>query len=290
MTTISHGAIFKRYRGRISGTFGILLVENLLQVAEPLVLGLAVNSLANGTWEGVYAFLGVTLAMVVIGTLRRRYDTRVYGGIYQELSEEVATRAIDEDEDLSPAIGQASLLKEVVDFFENELPMGFASVFGIVGALVMLLVLAPQVGAVAAVAAASIGAIFFLSRGRMIRLNGLLNDEIEARSRVFMERKRESLESHFSGVVRHTIALSDLEARNFGLSYLFVIGMITYALYYTVAVTDAQIGDVFAILTYASQFAEGVLVLPFMYQQYVRTSEITGRMNRSGETPDEVAG
>lgn len=279
MTTISHGAILKRYKGRISGTFLILLIENILQVAEPFVLGLAVNSLASGTWEGVYAFLGVTLAMVIIGTLRRRYDTRVYGGIYEEMSEEVAARAISKDDDLSPAIGRASLLKEVVDFFENELPMGFASVFGIVGALVMLLILAPEVGLVATGSALGIWAIFLLSKGRMIKLNALLNDELEARSRVFMQRKREALKGHFSAVVKHTISLSDLEARNFGLSYLFVIALITYALYHTVAVTSAQIGSVFAILTYASQFAEGVLILPYMYQQYVRTSEITGRMS-----------
>ena len=290
MTAISHGTILRRYKGRISGTFLILLVENVLQVAEPFVLGLAVDSLTNGTWGGVYAFLGVTLAMVVIGTLRRRYDTRVYGGIYQEMSEEVAQRAIETEDDLSPAIGRASLLKEVVDFFENELPMGFASVFGIVGALVMLLVLAPPVGLVAAGAALAIGAIFGLSKGRMIRLNSMLNDEIEARSRVFMARKREALTGHFAAVVKHTVSLSDLEARNFGLSYVFVIGLITYALYHTVAVMGAPIGSVFSILTYASQFAEGVLVLPFMYQQYIRTSEITGRMSQSAAQDDSRHG
>lgn len=286
MKRISHGAILRRFTGRISGTFSILFLENLLQVAEPFVLGLAVNSLVVGTWDGVYAFLGVEIAMVLIGTLRRLYDTRVYGSIYQEISGEIAARAVEKDDDLSPAIGRAALLKEVVDFFENELPMGFTSFFGIGGALIMLLVLAPEVGLVSLIAAVFIALVFLVSRKHMVRLNRQINDELEARTRVFMTRKREALDRHFSGIVRHSIALSDLEARNFGFSYLFVIGSIAYALYYSVAVAGAQMGDVFAILTYASQFAEGVLVLPFMYQQYIRTTEITGRLNEDGQTSD----
>jgi len=289
MENISHLSILKKYKGRMSVTFFILLIENALQVLEPFVLGLAINGMTSGDWFGIYVFLGVEIAMVLVGVLRRFYDTRAYGAIYHEISNDIAGKAIEKDEDLSPAIGRADLLKEVIDFFENELPMGFTSVIGIAGALVMLFVLAPKVGLVCLCAAILIGLVFILSKGRMVRLNKLMNDELETRARTFMTRKREALSSHFGTIVKHQIALSDLEARNFGFSYFFVILLIAYALYETVAVQQAQIGDVFAILTYASQFAGGVMVLPFMYQQYIRTEEITGRLSDNKTVSKEKA-
>ncbi|MEX0299122.1 MAG: ABC transporter six-transmembrane domain-containing protein, partial [Kordiimonas sp.] len=50
MQAISHLSILKKYKGRISVTFFILVLENLLQILEPLVLGFAINGLTTGSW------------------------------------------------------------------------------------------------------------------------------------------------------------------------------------------------------------------------------------------------
>ena len=287
MKHISHSAILHKYAGRISVTFLVLIFENILFLLEPFVLGVAINGLTENSWQGVYIFLLVEVAIVVVGVIRRFYDTRAYGHIYREISEDISAEAIRDEEDLSPAIGRADLLQEVTDFFEKELPMAFGSVFSIVGAMVMLFLLSPGVGVAGIIAGGVIGLVFALSRRRIKWLNARINDELEARARIFMARRREGLDRHFSGIVRHSISLSDLEARNYGLSYLLVIFLITYTLYETVAVQQAPIGNVFAILTYAQQFAQGVLILPMMYQQYIRTAEITGRIRGGSGTEPE---
>ena len=278
MKTISHASIFKTYRGRISVTFALLVLEHLLLLMEPFVIGLAINALTEQVWTGVYVFIGLEVLVILVGVVRRMYDTRAYGGIYREMGQNISLRAIEDHDDLSPAIKRADLLQEVVDFFENELPMALGSSIGIIGALGMLFWLSPKVGAVALVSALAIAAIFIFSRNRIKYLNALLNDELEARARLFMNREPKPLLAHFTQLVSHRIGLSGLEARNFGISYLFVVLMIALALYQSVAVAQASMGDVFAVLTYAAQFSEGVIILPFMYQQYVRTSEITGRI------------
>lgn len=278
MQSVSHLEILKTYRGRISITFFVLVIEHLLLLLEPLVIGIAINGLAARDWSGVYSFIGLEMLVIMIGVARRLYDTRAYGGIYKNIGQAISTTAIRDHEDLSPAISRADLLQEVVDFFENELPMALGSSIAILGALIMLFVLSPLVGAVAITSAIAIGTIFVLSRTRIKSLNKLVNDELEARARLFMARETRPLLAHFVTLVRHRISLSGLEARNFGLSYLFVVLLIAFALYQSVAVSQASIGDVFAVLTYAAQFAEGVIILPMMYQQYVRTTEITGRI------------
>lgn len=288
METISHTTILKTYSGRISMTFAILIVEHLLLLLEPFVIGMAINGLTQQAWQGVYLFLGLEVSIILVGVARRLYDTRAYGGIYREIGQNISANAIETHEDLSPAIGRADLLQEVVDFFENELPMAVGSAISIIGALIMLLVLSPYVGGVALMSALAIGAIFVLSRNRIRSLNALVNNELEARARLFMARERKPLLAHFTQLVGHRVSLSDLEARNFGLSYLFVVLLIAFALYQSVAVSQSAIGDVFAVLTYAAQFAEGVIILPLMYQQYVRTSEITGRIsNGVNGDPDD---
>ncbi len=267
MEKISHAMILKTYQGRISLTFVILIIEHLLLLLEPLAIGMAINDLTRQTWFGVYLFLGLEVAVILVGVLRRRYDTRAYGSIYREIGQNLSTKAIEDHEDLSPAIGRADLLQEVVDFFENELPMAVGAGISIIGALIMLLVLSPSAGVFALGSALAIAAIFVLSRKRIKSLNALVNDELEARAGLFMKRDRAPLLAHFTKLVGHRISLSDLEARNFGLSYLFVVLLIAFALYQAVAVSQSAIGDVFAVLTYAAQFTEGVIVLPLMYQQ-----------------------
>lgn len=289
MEQVTHGEILKKFRSKISITFLMLVLENLLLILEPLALGMAINGLVEKEWAGIYIFLSVELGMIAVGTLRRFYDTRAYGSIYQEISENISSEAMENHDDLSPAIGRADLLKEVVDFFENELPMGLTSVFAIGGALIMLFVIAPLTGTMAVGAALLIGLVFMLSKKHMIFLNKVINNELEARARVFMSRQKQKLESHFSSLVKHRIALSDLEARNFGLTYVFVVLMIVFALYDSVVLIGADMGGVFAIVTYASQFAEGVIALPYMYQQYIRTQEITDRLQTGPERVTEKA-
>lgn len=290
MKHVSHSEIFRVYRGRISVTFLILILENILLLLEPLAIGYAINALADRSWQGLLVLLILEVLIVAVGVARRFYDTRAYGGIYRTIGEDISARAIDKHEDLSPAIGRADLLQEVVDFFEHELPGGISSVFGIGGAFIMLIVLAPMTGFVSLISVLGIALVFFVSRKRIRGLNAQLNDELEARAGIFLGRQRKPLAQHFAQIVRHRIALSDLEARNFGLSYLFVILLIAFALYDSVAVQQAPIGDVFAIVTYASQFAESLLMLPFLYQQYIRTSEITGRIRGDSAIEDGSQG
>src|SRR5262245_30016306 len=47
------GMLFRSYRWRILLTYGLFNVENLLRVAQPVVLGLAINGLLEGSYWGL---------------------------------------------------------------------------------------------------------------------------------------------------------------------------------------------------------------------------------------------
>ena len=64
----------------------------MLGVAVPFVMGLAINDLIEGHMRGVWLFVALEVSALLVGTLRRLYDTRVYAGIYTDIADRTAQR------------------------------------------------------------------------------------------------------------------------------------------------------------------------------------------------------
>ena len=266
--------IWNTYRARISGTLSLLTVERLLGVAVPFVLGVAINDLIAGSLRGVWWLVALEVTALLIGTGRRLYDSRVYAGIYSDVADNTAQRT---DLSVSRRAARLGLARELVDFFEWELPELLAALVGIIGALAMLIYLLPSVGALSIVVGLLVAVVFVLSRGRMFNLNKLLNNELE-RQVTMLESGRAFLRwRHLSRLARWRIHLSDLEAVNFAIAELLLSALIIGAVVVTVR-TGLSVGEVFAVLTYLIGLAENLIVLPWTYQQSIRAHEIGGRI------------
>lgn len=269
--------IWNTYRARISGTLSLLTVERLLGVAVPFVLGVAINDLIAGSLRGVWWLVALEVTALLIGTGRRLYDSRVYAGIYSDVADNTAQRT---DLSVSRRAARLGLARELVDFFEWELPELLAALVGIIGALTMLIYLLPSVGALSIVVGLLVAVVFVLSRGRMFNLNKLLNNELE-RQVTMLESGRAFLRwRHLSRLARWRIHLSDLEAVNFAIAELLLSALIIGAVVVTVR-TGLSVGEVFAVLTYLIGLAENLIVLPWTYQQSIRAHEIGGRIASS---------
>ncbi len=266
--------IWNTYRARISGTLSLLTVERLLGVAVPFVLGVAINDLIAGNLRGVWWLVALEVTALLIGTGRRLYDSRVYAGIYSDVADNTARRT---DLSVSRRAARLGLARELVDFFEWELPELLAALVGIIGALTMLIYLLPSVGALSIVVGLLVAFVFVLSRGRMFNLNKLLNNELE-RQVTMLESGRAFLRwRHLSRLARWRIHLSDLEAVNFAIAELMLSALIIGAVVVTVR-TGLSVGEVFAVLTYLIGLAQNLIVLPWTYQQSIRAHEIGGRI------------
>ena len=162
--------IWNRYRMKISGTLSLLALERLMGVAVPFVLGVAINDLIDGSLRGVWWLMGLELSTLAIGTVRRLYDSRVYARVYSDVAETTARRA---DLSVSRRAARMSLARELVDFFEWDMPELLAASIGILGALTMLIYMLPSVGGLSILVSLLVGVVFVLSRGRMFNLNAL---------------------------------------------------------------------------------------------------------------------
>lgn len=275
---LTHRGLLRRYRVPIAGTMGLLALENVFSVLEPWLLGRAIDGLIAREYLGLAVFLVAANVALAIAIIRRRYDTRVFGRIFAEN----ALEAVERENAATRAVGQVtarvSFVKEFTDFFEVMFPAAIASVAALVGAVLMLAAISPLVCAATVAVALLIGSIFWLSRGRMETLNAALNDEMERQVEVLDTRESPRVSAHLSSLVRWRVLLSDIEARNFGAAFAFTILLTAFAAWVLIAVEDNSEGQVFAALTYVLQFSQSVIVLPYTYQEFVRTREIGRRL------------
>ncbi len=266
--------IWSTYRLRITGTLSLLTIERMLGVAVPFVLGVAINDLIAGSFRGVWWLIVLEVVALLIGTGRRLYDSRVYAGIYTDIADSTAQKT---EISVSRRAARLGLARELVDFFEWELPELLAALVGIVGALGMLIYLLPTIGTLSIVVGLAVGIVFAISRSRMFNLNKLLNNELERQVTMLESGRAFSRWRHLARLARWRIHLSDLEATNFAIAELMLSALIISAVVITVR-AGLSVGEVFAILTYLIGLAESLIVLPWTYQQSIRAQEIGGRI------------
>src|SRR5207249_2346085 len=113
-------------------------LENLLRLAQPYFLGLAINDLMQSSYVGLTLFAAQHLAHLMLGTLRRAYDTRAFTSIYTDLATRLVVGQRGRDVDTSTVSARSTLSRAFVDFFERDIPVVLRSAYSIVGALVML--------------------------------------------------------------------------------------------------------------------------------------------------------
>lgn len=271
-------SIARRYRLSVAGTLAFLAVENVVLVLEPYLLGRAIDGLVGKSFVGLWVFVGVASFGLAVGVLRRAYDTRVYGRIFRETAGDVVVRENAKEAPIAQVTARANFVNDVTQFYELYLPAAIVSFVTLSGAIVMLGVIAPLLCVGAVAVAATVGAVFFLSRRRIDTLNKGLNDEMERQVELLARRDADVARAHFASLVSWRVRLSDLEARNFGLTQLATIALAALAIVVLMIWQEQTVGEVFAALTYILQFTQAIVILPYTYQQYLRTSEIGTRL------------
>ncbi|MCI5045327.1 MAG: ABC transporter six-transmembrane domain-containing protein [Aquisalinus sp.] len=278
--SLTHGNIFKRYGLTISITLALLLFENALEILIPYLMGRAIDGLVGGNTVPLWQFTGVIFVLLAVGIGRRVYDTRAYGRIYREAAGRTAEREVSKGAPTSRVTARVNFVYEFIQFFELMLPMGLTASITLLGAIVMLAIISPLLSILTLLVAFVVAAIFFISRKKIERFNKGVNDEMERQVDVLETRNATRINHHFAALVRWRIRLSDLEAATYGASYFVALSLLTGAIYVLIAVEEKTIGAAFAALTYVLQFTDAIVMLPYTYQEFIRTSEISGRLER----------
>ena len=136
-------------------------------------------------------------------------------------------------------------------------------------------------------AAAAATVVLYALTGRLTtRYNQGLNDEHERQVDIVDSGDPGRLGEHLRAMMRWNTRLSDLEAANFGINWVFMVALLVFAVGAAVQAT-AEYGTIFALVMYVFQFMESMMMLPFFYQQWLRLREISGRLGAVTEGDGE---
>lgn len=270
--------IIYRYRGQFLLTLLLVLVEAGLLVLFPLFIGYAIDdALANEYTGSVY--LGVLgLMSLMIGAGRRVFDSRFYAVVYKQLGIEVCAH---EDNSTSTKSAHLNLLAEVVEFFEGSLPEIVNSSIGWIGALIIIATLNIKIFIGCVVIVLIILIVYGASEKRTIRFNANYNNELEKQVTILDSKRPLRLRSHINKLMKWNIRLSDLEAINFSIVWMFMMAFLVISIVMAIQEGVAEYGAIFALILYLFQFIESVSVMPFFYQQWLRLIEILKRLKEA---------
>ena len=196
----------------IAGTYGLTLLENLCMLAYPALTGWAVDGLLKNSYRGLTALIGVWLVHLVVAFVRQRVDTRVFMGLFARL----AVLTVAEQQRLghgtSVVSARVEMMRDMVGFFEADVPAMVSQVVTVIGSLVMLFTYDLEAGFIAMAVLLPMGLVNALYWRRARHLHRGLNDQIEREIEDIEAARPLRLRRHFGRVRRWQVQLSDSES------------------------------------------------------------------------------
>jgi ABC-type multidrug transport system fused ATPase/permease subunit len=269
--------LFQRNRARILVTYTLLVIEEILELLYPFVIGLAINGLLESNYQGLIIFACQVVVHLLVGVSRRMFDTRTYTRMYAQLASDTALQQHGNGIELSHIAARSGMLQGFVDFFERDVSGMIQSVFAVLGAVIMLafydfwLVLFCVVLVIPILVLNSFYAV------KSERLSKGLNDELEGQLSALESQNEKAIIKHYSLLATWRIKLSDAEAQNFGMMQIFVLALFVTALL-RLSVLNLEPGSIFSVFSYILGFTAGLDKIPVLVQQLSRLKDVSKRL------------
>ena len=276
--------IMLQHRNRLVLTYILFSLEMLGNLLRPFFLGVAINDLIKGSYQGLILLSSVHLGWLLIGTIRHRLDTRTYSAIYTSLVTKFLARRYNKS-DVSKLSAHSNLAREFVDFLEYDLVYIIEALYSIFGSLILLFFYDTSVVLVCLSILLPVVAISYLYGKRKKMLNKQKNDELEKQVDVISTGNTHLIKQHYDNLRKWQIRISDQEAWNFGLMEILVMVVIGVSLLITnkTAGSGIEAGSLVGIYSYIQRFVSGLDTIPYTVQRLSSLNDITRRIELQEE-------
>lgn len=276
LSTLSRGE-----RLSISGTYSLTLLENLCMLAYPAITGWAVDGLLKGSYRGLSALIAVWLVHLVTAFVRQRFDTRVFMGLYARLAVLTVAEQKRLGHGTSIVSARVEMMRDMVGFFEADVPAMFSQVVTVVGSLVMLFTYDLEAGFIAMAVLLPMALVNAWYWRRALRLHRGLNDQIEREIEDIEAGRPRRLRRHFGRVRRWHVQLSDSESWTWTVTELATIVALVVLLIDFTRSPAFSAGAIYAVLAYVFDYLEGLDSAPALVNNVARLNDIRARLGNA---------
>ena len=284
--------IMIQHRYRLVFTYILFSLEMLGNLMRPFFLGLAINDLIKGSYNGLITLSAVHLGWLIIGTIRHRLDTRTYSDIYTSLVTKFLSRRYTL-QDVSKLSAHSTLAREFVDFLEYDLVYVMEAIYSIFGSLILLFFYDNSVVLVCLGILLPVIAMSYFYGKKMKTLNRRKNDELEKQVDIISTGNSHLIRQHYNNLRNWQVRISDQEAWNFGVMEIMVMVVIGLSLLVTQKTTGGTIeaGSLVGIYSYIQRFVSGLDTIPYTVQRLSSLNDITRRIElQSSDLDQELKG
>jgi ABC-type multidrug transport system fused ATPase/permease subunit len=258
-------ATWQNHKAKISLTYLLTIIENVANMLLPAAAGLLVDGFIDHKLDGLWFFTAAYFFWYGTAMVRRVYDTKVFTKIYNDVSIKTIQHHQALGIDSGTINARVELLKQMVNFFEVDLPFLMNNLIQMFGAFFLLYFYDPKVMMVCLVVILPSFVINYVFGKKMRTVAKNVNDQYEKQlDMINSKADAASLKSYFDGVRLLNVKKSNLEAWNFGFLEIFVLMMIIASLYMICQNPNLKHGDIVAIYGYITRFAYSFDFIPYL--------------------------
>ncbi len=265
-------------RRAVAGTYALTLGENLCTLAYPALTGWAVDGLLRHDYAGLAALIAVWLVHLVIAFVRQRYDTRVFMGLYAHLAVHTVAAQKRRGHNTSVVSARVEMIRDIVTFFETDVPAMMHQVVAVVGSLVMLFTYDVDAGWVAMTVLLPMGLVNAWYWRRAVRLHAGLNDQVEHEVDDIASGRILRLRRHFGRVRRWRVRMSDSESWTWAVTELATIVALVVILVDFTQSPSFSTGAIYAVLAYVYDYLDGLDHAPTLVNNLARLKDVRARL------------
>jgi ABC-type bacteriocin/lantibiotic exporter with double-glycine peptidase domain len=271
-------SIWQRNKSAIAFIYFLNIVEEICYVLVPSAVGMLINTFIYQTGYGVWAFLGVYGGWQGIATLRKILDTITFTKIYNQISLETIEHHKKEGIEISKINARIELLKQVVTFFETDLPFVMNCIVSIIGAAILLYFYNATLLVICLLIVIPSFIINYFFSKKMLQVTEQVNNQYEKQIEVVTNEDMAGIKDYFEKVRQFNIRKSSLEAYNFGTLEFFVCAMIVASIYTICKTPNINYGDIVASYGIILRFAYGFDFIPHITAKLASMKDIRTRL------------
>jgi ABC-type multidrug transport system fused ATPase/permease subunit len=271
-------ALSRAERLSIAGTYSLTLLENLCMLSYPALTGWAVDGLLKGSYRGLSALIAVWLVHLITAFGRQRFDTRVFMGLFARLAVDTVSEQQRRGHGTSVVSARVEMMRDLVAFFETDVPAMFSQVVTVAGSLLMLFSFDLQAGWIAMAVLLPMGLVNAWYWRRALQLHRGLNDQIEREIAHIEAARPLPLRRHFGRVRRWHVQLSDSESWTWSVTELATIVALVVLLIDFTRSPGFSAGALYAVLAYVFDYLQGLDSAPALVNNVARLRDIRARL------------